>query len=381
MIDKNGYYHSPAFIFKHLARNNFTMLARRKGFSDDYADTFLENPSVLNEYKKIIRSRRCENFYDFVIGSQFRLRDNSKDNFRNAEDGFVDAISDEVGDTNTLLCYYHYYRFMSLGEHIYKIRRYKAEYLRGINLDIPANLLVLPHDEFLMSIPMGAIQTSQGSLLNIYVSQEKFDPKVYDDPRYEVQKNVVEVIKNNPISRIIRCYGISKKNEGDSGQSIYYQMPIIEGQSIKGQFMHLIDTSVFEHKEAIITMFGLMLNFCAYLSTKDPDVESVLGIRHKSTSNNPKKIRNCMKMDDMYGYKYNDVGRIYDTRYNSDSISHSDLGYIVRLHSVRRHIRAQWYGPRIDGKPGTHQQLIIIEEHVRGGEIGDVFQPRPVIVG
>ena len=343
LLDKDNFYFAPYAILKAL-------LMSQSGKEPTFEE-------ITNAAKKIAGEPTYEKFYDFAIDSLDKLGSNN----------------------NILLMMFHLQRFFQMGATTYKIRKEKVEFLQNIELNIPANLLILPFDEFMISVPKGSITTSQGDLLNVYVCQEPFDPEIYKDGRYEVEENIAELIKNNPgkIKRLIRCYGISWKEGNDDAETTYYQMPVIEDRDIWEQFLHLVNTTqAYEHKDTIKQIFNLMLNFCAYLSCPNPDIEKILGVIRKPIQIGSKKWRQAEKSNLVSGYGYFDVGKVYATRYHSDIISYQETGIYVRKFKVRRHIRAQWYGSKADGKPGTEQKLIMIEDHWKGGGLKDAFKPK-----
>lgn len=353
LIDKDGYYYAPLSILK-------TLMISQTGKEPSFDE-------VLEAAKKISKDKVYTKFYDFAIA----LLDKYKDN------------------TNLHLMMFHLQRFFQYGAITYKIRQEKVEFLQNVELDIPAHLLILPFDEFMISIPKGAIQTSQGHLLNIYCEQEPFDESVYLDGRYQVEENIIQLIKDNPgkIKRLLRCYAVSWKDGADDGLTSYYQFPIIEDQSVWEQFLYLVNTTKqYEHKDTIKEVFNLMLNFCAYLSCPNPDIEKVLGVIRKPSNPGSKKWRQAEKSNLITGYNYFDVGKVYANRYKNDWVFDPDgadqpIGkrHIIRF-KVRRHIRAQWYGSKADGKPGTEQKLILIEDHWKGDDVKDAFKPKMVEV-
>lgn len=352
MLDDKGYYFAPYATLKM-----FIMAEMR------VEPTFDQLVKIANG---LARQPKFERFYDVVVGMQEKFR----------------------GNTNLALMYYHLNRFFQHGSMTYKIRHEKVEFLKEIELKIPGKMLVLPHDQFVISIPRGSLETSQGHLLNIYVAQEKFDEDVYKDGKYEVEQNIADIVKNNPgkIKRMIRCYAVSYKDGADDGVTSYYQFPILEDEDIWEQFTHLVNTTkAYEHKDTTMQVFNLMLNFCAYLSCPDPEIEKVLGVIRKPTKIGSKKWKHSEKYNLINGYSYYDVGRITAERSGRDMdfiFSIKDIqeenGSIIRF-KVRRHIRAQWYGPRQDDKPGTEQKLILIEEHWKGTD-ESAFKPKIVEV-
>ena len=343
LFDKNGFYYAPYATLKML------MIKEMK-----------EEPTfdqVVQTSRDIAKTARYDTFPRFAI-----------------EKSGVFG-----GDTNLHLMMFHTFRFFQDGAITYKIRKEKVDFLKDITLSIPANLLVLPFNEFMISVPSGAIVTSQGNLLNIYVSQEPFVESNYND-QYEVEPNVMELIKSNKIKRIIRCYGISYKDNEETGVTNYYQFPIIEDQDVAEQFNKLIDSAAHKYnKDTTKAMFNFMLNFCAYLSVPNADVAKVLGVTKRPTKVGSKKWRNAERQNLVESYNYFDVGRIYAERCHSDSVSHQETGRFVRMHKVRRHLRAQWYGEKKDGALGTEQKVILIEEFWKG-DLEDGFKPKIVEV-
>jgi hypothetical protein len=279
---------------------------------------------------------------------------------------------------------YHVERFFQCGALTYKIRKEKVDFLRDVQLSIPGRLLVIPHDEFMISIPRGAIKTSQGDLLNIYVCQEEFDEAFYSRVVYEVEGNIKKLVQDHPgkIKRIIRCYSVSYSGTDESsGRVNFYQLPVIEDEDVWEQFQALVDTSIGNtNRDTIKEVFNLVLNFCAYLSCPDPEVEKRLGIVRKPKIIGSKKWRAAEKENMVNAYDYFDVGRITAARYCSDSISYQEAGRTVRRFKVRRHIRAQWFGSKEGGKPGTEQKLIMIEDHWKGDDVADAFKPKNIEV-
>jgi hypothetical protein len=359
LLDKEGYYYAPYATLKTV------MLA-----GTQKEPTFNE---VVEAARKTAKEPQFVRFYDFAMSMMSK------------------ADPRQASNTNLQLMLFHLQRFFQYGAITYKIRKEKVEFLQNVELDIPANLLILPFDEFMISIPKGTIQTSQGHLLNIYCEQEAFDEKIYLDGRYEVEENIKQLIAANPgkIKRLLRCYAISWKDGADDGMTSYYQFPVIEDENVWNQFLHLVDTTKeYKHKDTIKEVFNLMLNFCAYLSCPNPEVEKVLGIIRKPANPNSKKARAAERDNLVNGYTYFDVGRIYANRYNSndewmfdpDGVNQpAGKRHIIRF-KVRRHIRAQWYGSKANGKPGTEQKLILIEEHWKGDDVKEAFKPKMVEV-
>jgi len=353
LLDEKGYYYSPYVVLKTLTMSEMRV-----------EPTF---DQVVKIASRLASQPKMEKFYDIVI---------------NMQDKFA-------GNTNLALMFYHLNRFFQYGSVTYKIRKEKVEFLENIELNIPGKLLVLPHDEFMISIPSGSIRTSQGNMLNIYVAQEKVDESVYQNGKYEVEQNILDLIKANPgkIKRMIRCYAISYQDGAEDRTTSYYQFPVIEDEDVWEQFKELVRTTkAYEHKDTTLKVFNLMLNFCAYLSCPNPDIERILGIIKKPIKHGSKKWKKAERDNLINGYHYFDVGRIYSTRYDSEWEFDPDgikepMGkrYVYRF-KVRRHIRAQWYGPRQEDKPGTEQKLIMIEDHWKGDDVKTAFKPKIVEV-
>lgn len=347
-FDKDGYYHHPSVLSKEVASVRLLML----GITDD-ADKYIK--SIESESREKLSK---ETFHDFV-----------KDIWSSDRDRFAffghTMLSDDV---SSALMMYHWSRFLSSGRIVYKIREHKANFLKDIKLEIPARMLVIPHKEFIISIPFGCIQTPIGHLVNIYVSTEPYDASWYTSGYYKTDGGVGDLVsKHTDIKRVVRAYGIFQPDKHSfAGRTIYYQMPIVEDMDIQELFDFLISRASFESKECVATVFNFVLNFCAYLSTKDPDVQNVLGIKYKCTTGNPKKIRQAEFNNRLYGYNYTDVGRIYDTRYISESSGSGQK--ILKRFKVRSHIRAQWFG----SAENKHQKLIIINEYEKGTDLSEL---------
>lgn len=348
LLDKNGFYYAPYVTLQ--------MLMEKETKEQPTFD------QVVQFSRSIATSKRYDKFYDFAMEKAM--------------------VFD--GDTNLHLMMFHTFRFFQDGAITYKVRKEKVEFLKDITLTIPANLLVLPFNEFMISMPTKSLVADQGNILNIYVSQEPFIESAYLDERYEVEANIMKLIKDNPgkIKRIIRCYGISYTDNDVNGTTNYYQLPIIEDQDIAEQFNKLIDSSAYQiHRDTTRVIFNFMLNFCAYLSVPNADVAKILGVTKRPIQVGSKKWRNAERQNIIESYNYFDVGKIYSERFRSGSESYQKGERSVSIHKVRRHLRAQWYGPRSEEKPGTEQRVILIEEHWKGGEVGDAFKPKIVEVG
>jgi hypothetical protein len=361
-FDKDGYTHNPSLT---------TELIKAR-----YNNAYGKNASAKDVEGHLPRS--LETFYSFIKSNDGEKYLSATDDSAK-ESNIMSLVRGGDQDTNRLLLTYHWSRFVNDGKIVYKVRPAKTEFLRDIELHIPGNMLVAPHKEFLISLPFGAISTDLGYLVNIYVSSEPFTPEAYNNNILRTDGGVGAIIKEHghSIKRVIRAMGIFHKNQHDpSGDTAYYHLPVVENMDVTEQFELMMSLSPHALVDSVKVVFNMVLNFCAYLSTKDPDVQNVLGI-HYTASSNEKKARQTEVKNRLYGYSYKDVGRIYDERRTYENRGSSGKTVLKRF-KVRTHIRAQWFGPKTNG-PGTEQRLIIIEEHEKGS-LGELT-PRTVDVG
>lgn len=369
-FDKDGYTNDPETIRLAIIENMIAYV-RGMGYPDQW-----NGKNIVEHFTGIMdRVEFPETFYEFACN----LSNADGLNFYRATN-IADFSAGKL-DTSMTLLKYHYYRFAKSGKVMYKIRPKMVERLNNIEISFPGKLLVAPHKEFVISMPFGIINTNLGSLVSIYVSSEPFTAKGYlDDKTITSDRGVMDIVREHGdnINRTLRAIGVFYDNKNaQSGQTAYYQLPIVEDMDVQKQFSEMISKVSFENKESVNVIFNMVLNFCAYLSTKDPDIQKVLGIKYTSSSN-PKKQRLAEMNNRLYGYDYVDVGRIYDTRYVSTS---SGSGrQILKRFLVRAHIRAQWYGPKTDG-PGTEQRLILIEEFEKGSDLNTELQSKQTLVG
>jgi len=293
-----------------------------------------------------------------------------------------------IGDINAMLGSYHFYKCIYHRAITYKIRPKMVDFFESSKLDFPARLFLTPHDEFMISLPIGAVETELGSLVNIFVSTEDFDYSAYKDGgQITTQKNISDLIANNPdkIKRMIRCYAICyDKNNLDvsTGKTVYYQLPILEDEKIYDQFLSLMETSgSFIHKNAAIKMFDIVLKFCAYLiGSKCPDMVRVPGSIRQPKAGNVKKEKQADKHNAIHGYDFFDVGRICQSNPSEVEYIRDAHGVLKKHFKVRRHYRAQWYGAKSEESPsGTHQSVIVIEEFEKG-DLGKEMKPKINIV-
>ncbi len=356
LLDKNGYYYAPYQTLQSIIASQKAKdvnVNPKSKISD-----LVSFDDIVSAGKVLAKSKPYHRFYDFV-----------KDNLK---------IGSNI---NLHLMFFHLYRFFQNGAITYKIRKEKVDFLKDITLGIPANLLVLPFNEFMISIPRGCIKTNQGDLLNVYVSQEPFSKEIYNDDKYMTDDNIKNIIENNDIKRIIRCYGICfKEGVDDGGQTNYYQFPVIENQDVSEQFNKLVSSANnYPNKDMTQQIFNLMLNFCAYLSVPNADIAKVMGVTRNPTVVGSKRWRAAQRHNITEAYNHFDVGRIYAERCHSDTISYQKTGKMLRTHKVRRHLRAQWYGEKKDGAPGTEQKIIMIEEFWKGN-LEETLKPKIVEV-
>lgn len=262
-------------------------------------------------------------------------------------------------DINRLLLLYHIKRFMVSSSVSYKIRPKMVDFFESSKLDFPGRLFLTPHDEFMISLPVGSVETELGSMLNIYVSTEAFDYSAYEnESSITTQKNISDLIANNPgkIKRMIRCYAICyDKNNLDvsAGKTVYYQLPILEDEKIYDQFMNLMDTSeAFQYKSVAIKMFDVVLKFCAYLiGSKCPDMVKVPASIRQPKLGNPKKQKQAERHNATNGYDFFDVGRICQSNPSEVEYIRDAHGVLKKHFKVRRHYRAQWYGAKSEANP------------------------------
>ena len=340
MFDEGEYFYYPRVYFKGMEKSlgveetlsqKFYELNKKRAMSGTYES--------LDDFKKIMNKEGIDIEGKDVVA--------------------VSGRGETVGFVRTFMIH----NFLKNGEMVYKIREKKVRYLKDVSLDIPASLFIIPFKSFMISLPNTSLEAEFGSILNIFVSEEIINESIDS----YTSSDVLGIIKNNNIKRRIRCLGVMFSGvEPVRLKCIHYQMPIIEDRSAREQFDDLMKLYNGEDKDAIIKMFGFVLTFCAYLSTTDPDVEKVLGIKHKIPENKFLRIieRNKVRSE---SYDYFDVGKIYDTKYDEGEYSTNASGYkIFKRFKVRTHFRAQWYGPKTDNKPGSLQKIIIIQEFVKG---------------
>jgi hypothetical protein len=377
LLDENGYANTMDTTITDMACKMAINVVKRGVAPQDESSV----AGLVQHYKNMIMNDKIpvplESFADFV----------KSDFFVSLHRGMDEAAGqNEQAKTNHFLIYYHMYRFLEYGKIVYKIRPRMLERIKNITLDVPANLLVAPHKEFVISIPFGMIATNLGSLVNIYVSSEPFNVAHYSEGngffRTDGGVGAMVALKGASLKRNIRAMGIFyKKTDDPGGETAYYQLPIADDMNVQEIFDFMVNKIEFENKDSVRTVFNLVLNFCCYLCTKDPDIQKVLGIQYKPLPRcNPKKLRLAERNAHLYGYDYIDVGRIYDTRYTGGSYGLSGGKIILKRFTVRSHIRAQWYGPRSEGVPGTEQKLILIEEYEKGDDL-QKLNPKIVEVG
>jgi len=303
----------------------------------------------------------------------------------------IHGIAEKEGNEeamNVANTYYQMGQFYQGGEITYKIRSAKAEFLRDIKLHIPGSAVLVPFKSFLISFPFGR----DDGILNIFVHADKLDEKEVDDIVSPDSKIVLDpdlrelmLAHKGHIKKQFRilCV-ISKSRKQEDFENFYYQFPIIEDMDMQEQIISMTKMGKGQkHFDKIDTSFNFVCNFCAYLGTRDPDVQKILGIKMVALkTTNPKKLRNAASRLVTGGYDYYDVGRIYDERRAYGKCEPgSDGKMIFKRFKVRAHIRMQWFGKRSETSPGEEQKPVLIEEYEKGDDLNEVLGARETVVG
>lgn len=387
-FDKLGYTNSFPFMVQTEAMKTVTEMenVQRIGSVLEWSALVKRVMPWLGEFEKIMaKSFDYKSFVEFL--TQFRIRRSQDPVGFFMRDYARSMGSDYIYDmVNEALISYHTLRFIANGKSVYKIAPRKAEFLAGIKLEIPGSLLVIPHPEFMISVPKGIIKTGYGDLLNIYVSEDVFEPKWYEQANYETDAGVKWALSQGEVKRIVRALGVFYTEGGSNTRTAYFQLPVVEGIGVVEMFTKMCELSPHDMKPLVEAVFGFTLNVCAYLGTKEPEIEKVLGIKYETTAKaNPKKIKIADRNRRLYGYNHVYVGRIYDERYRDGGedieVDDGNGGKIIRRFKVRAHIRAQWYGAKTEASPGTHQQLILIKEFEKGADLDVALSSKVVVVG
>jgi len=269
---------------------------------------------------------------------------------------FDEFCSGETKNYDEVIIAYHMSRYNKFGKTTYVIRRNKFDYLKNIKLKFNGDMLIVPFKEFIISVPDNTIASQPA---NIFVSIED----ISDTKNIRLDHVISSYIKDKGASRILRILAII----GNKTQ-MYMQIPIVDNIPVCDSSNYIIESArgVGQDGDTYNSIINIVVNFSAYLTIKDPDVQVILGIKYKMPGKEKKRNAILKKMQ-RNGYDHYDVGRIYDERVIYEN-SHGASGKsIKKKFMVHAHIRSQWYGVKTDENPnGTHQKNIIIESFEKG---------------